>query len=270
MASGSFYWNTGVSFNLKVNYNTTPYPNDGYTKVEVSLNLENVSLSGSARTDSKIVIDGNTYSFAGTNYRYSNVTSNVMLAYYSVNVYHTSAKTITISGCFDWDGYIYISGGYSGNFNNVSGSSTITLSALNGGSKPNTAPSTLNVIGEYKNHGTTTLIFSGVAGATQYKIYHKRLNIDKTETQWYYTTTVSGSPVSISHGYCGLAIKFGISGINSAGEGPMKESEWIYHRGARLYNNSNFNNYCYIKRWDGTKWDYCYTRVYNGSEWINS
>ena len=29
MASGSFYWNTGVSFNLKVNYDTTPYPNDG-------------------------------------------------------------------------------------------------------------------------------------------------------------------------------------------------------------------------------------------------
>ena len=50
----------------------------------------------------------------------------------------------------------------------------------------------------------------------------------------------------------------------------MKESEWIYHRGARSYNNSNFNNYCYIKRWNGTKWDYCYTRVYNGSEWINS
>ena len=152
MASGSFYWNTGASFNLKVNYNTTPYPNDGYTKVEVSLNLENVSLSGNARTDSKIVIDGNTYSFAGTKYSYSNVTSNVMLAYYSVNVYHNSAKTITISGCFDWDGYIYISGGYSGNFNNVSGSSTITLSALNGGSttnKPSTAPSTLRVIGEY-------------------------------------------------------------------------------------------------------------------------
>ena len=136
--------------------------------------------------------------------------------------------------------------------------------------KPTVAPSVLTITGEYKNHGTTALTFSGVAGATQYKIYHKRLNIDKTETQWYYTTTVSGSPVSISHGYCGLAIKFGVSGINSAGEGPMKESEWVYHRGARFYNNSNFNNYCYIKRWNGSKWDYCYTRVYNGSEWINS
>ena len=221
------------------------------------------SIQGNALEGSNFTVNGTRYSIEGW-----------WDSYVSGNPLTFKEVTITVQHDSNGNASVPVSAYIlynSASWSDLSASGTAVLDNIGSSeTKPTVAPSTLRVIGEYKKNGTTALIFSGVAGATQYKIYHKRLNIDKTETQWYYTTTVSGSPVSISHGYCGLAIKFGISGINSAGEGPMKESEWIYHRGARFYNNSNFNNYCYIKRWDGSKWEYCLTRIYDGSEWTNT
>ena len=221
------------------------------------------SIQGNALEGSNFTVNGTRYSIEGW-----------WDSYVSGNPLTFKEVTITVQHDSNGNASVPVSAYIlynSASWSDLSASGTAVLDNIGSSeTKPTVAPSVLTITGEYKNHGTTTLIFSGVAGATQYKIYHKRLNIDKTETQWYYTTTVSGSPVDIGHGYCGLAIKFGISGINSAGEGPMKESEWIYHRGARSYNNSNFNNYCYIKRWDGSKWEYCLTRIYDGSEWTNT
>ena len=221
------------------------------------------SIQGNALEGSNFTVNGTRYSIEGW-----------WDSYASGNPLTFKEVTITINHDSNGNASVPVSAYIlynSASWSDLSASGTAVLDNIGSSvTKPTVAPSVLTITGAYKNHGTTALIFSGVAGATQYKIYHKRLNIDKTETQWYYTTTVSGSPVSISHGYCGLAIKFGISGINSAGEGPMKESEWIYHRGARFYNNSNFNNYCYIKRWNGSKWEHCLTRIYDGSEWTNT
>ena len=221
------------------------------------------SIQGNALEGSNFTVNGTRYSIEGW-----------WDSYVSGNPLTFKEVTITVNHDSNGNASVPVSAYIlynSASWSDLSASGTAVLDNIGPSvTKPTVAPSVLTITGEYKKNGTTALNFSGVPGATQYKIYHKRLNIDKTETQWYYTTTVSGSPVDISHGYCGLAIKFGVSGINSAGEGPMKESEWIYHRGARSYNNSNFNNYCYIKRWNGSKWEYCLTRIYDGSEWTNT
>lgn len=185
-------------------------------------------------------------------------------------------KTVTITVQHDSNGNAQVPvSGYilynSSSWSDLSVSGTAVLDNIGSSeTKPTVAPSVFIITGEYARAGYTAFNFSGVPGATRYNIYHKVLYLNKTESAWHFTKSVTGAPTTVGHGPCELAIKFAIAGANNAGEGPRKESDWIYHSGAKFYKDSTFRNYARVRRWDGSKWDYCYTRVYDGSEWINS
>lgn len=221
------------------------------------------SIQGNALEGSNFTVNGTRYSIEGW-----------WDSYASGNPLTFKEVTITVNHDSNGNAQVPVSAYIlynSASWSDLSASGTAVLDNIGSSeTKPTVAPSVFIITGEYARAGYTAFNFSGVPGATRYNIYHKVLYLNKTESAWHFTKSVTGAPTTVGHGPCELAIKFAIAGANNAGEGPRKESDWIYHSGAKFYKDSTFKNYARVRRWNGSKWDYCYTRVYNGSEWINS
>lgn len=267
-ASGALYWNTGASFSMKVNWLTTPNISEGYTKVEVSLNVVGASVSGICKEGSHITINGNKSSFYNKSLSFGGVAgTEYLIHYHSVNVYHTGAVSVPISGAWQWDGYIWINGDYSGTFNTVSGSSSISCSAL---LTAPTAPTWCTHTGNFDNGFSTAVSWGGATGTIDKYIVQVRFwNKDTGYGGWWKVGETNGSTTTFNIGHAGVSndgLQARVYAQNSAGDSAAKEGETVYHEGIKYYNNGwKISN---VKVWNGSSWTKGYARVWNGSSWV--
>lgn len=271
-ASGTMYWSSGASFSMIVDWSTSPNVSGGYTTVSVTMRMQNASVSGTCRSGSHITINGNQSSFANKKLSYGGNGSNFTLHSHSVNVYHTNAVNVPISGAWAWNGYIWISGVYSGNFNTVSGSGTVSCAAI---LTPPGAPTNLSLTGRFENGMTTQLTWSKGSGTVaNYEVqrrFWKRYN--NSYTDWWnvdlnYGNTNTTS-ITIQHSAVGdHSQQVRIRAKNSAGASAWVESNWVAHDGVNVYtNNSGSKTYGKVRIWNGSSWVQGYVSVWTGSGW---
>lgn len=271
-ASGALYWNTGASFSMKVNWLTTPNVSGGYTTVSVSLNVVGASVSGTCLSGSHITINGSKSSFEGKSLSFDGVAgTEYMMHYYSVNVYHTAATSVPISGAWAWNGYIWINGGYSGNFNTVSGSSSISCAALL--TAPG-APTNLSLTGRFDNGMSTMLTWTKGSGTVSaYEVqrrFWKAYNNSYTDYALVDSNyNGSATSITIQHSAVGdHAQQVRIRAKNDAGYSSWVESNWVYHDGVNIYTDNNGSKtYAKVRVWNGSTWKQGYVSVWTGSGW---
>lgn len=267
-ANGSFYWNTGASFSMKVNWLTEPNVSGGYTKVSMSLNVVGASASGTCQSGSHITINGSQSSFSGKSISFGGVSgTEYMLHYYSVNVYHTGAISVPVSGAWAWNGYIWINGGYSGNFSTVSGSGTVSCAAL---LTPPTTPTWCTHTGNFDNGYKTYVNWGGATGTIdKYVVQIRFWDKDTGFQEWGTLGQTDGSTTTFTIGHSGVAhdgLHVRVIAQNSAGTSSYKEGDIVYHEGVKYYNNGwSIGN---VKVWNGSAWTKGYVRVWNGSAWV--
>lgn len=271
-ASGTLYWNTGASFSMIVDWSTSPNVSGGYTTVTVSMRLEKASVSGTCRSGSHITINGNQSSFANKTLSYGGNGTNFTIHSHSVNVYHTTAVNVAISGKWVWDGYIWISGGYSGNFSSVSGSGTVSCAAIL--TAPG-APTNLSLTGRFDNGMQTVATWTKGSGTVSCYEVQRRFwtYYDNVYTDWWdvnlnygdtNTTSVTLAHSAVTH----HAQQVRIRAKNSAGTSAWVESNWVYHDGINVYtNNSGSKTYGKVRVWNGSAWVQGHVSVWTGSGW---
>ena len=266
-ASGTLYWGTGASFSMIVDWSTSPNVSGGYTTVSVTMRMQKASVSGTCRSGSHITINGNQSSFANKKLSYGGNGTNFTLHSHSVNVYHTNAVSVPISGAWSWGGYIWISGSYSGNFNTVSGSSTVSCAAI---LTPPGAPTSCTHTGNFDNGCKTVVSWSGATGTIHnYDVQVRFWTKDNGYQAWWTIGTTNGSTNSFEIGHGGVTtdgLQVRVAATNSAGSSGYKEGNIIYRQGIKQYNNGwSVGN---VKVWNGSSWVQGFTMVWNGSSWV--
>nr|DAU23790.1 MAG TPA: hypothetical protein [Caudoviricetes sp.] len=266
-ASGTMYWSSGASFSMIVDWSTSPNVSGGYTTVSVTMRMENASVSGTCRSGSHITINGNQSSFANKTLSYGGNGSNFTLHSHSVNVYHTNAVNVSISGAWAWNGYIWISGVYSGNFNTVSGSGTVSCAAI---LTPPGAPTWCTHTGNFDNGYKTSVNWGGASGTIDRYIVQIRFwNRDTGYGAWGSLGQTNSSTTNFEIGHGGVAndgLQVRVFAQNSAGDSSAKEGDLILHEGIKYYNGGW--NISKTKVWNGSSWTKGYVRVWNGSAWV--
>lgn len=271
-ASGTMYWSSGASFSMIVDWSTSPNVSGGYTTVSVTMRMQNASVSGTCRSGSHITINGNQSSFANKTLSYGGNGSNFTLHSHSVNVYHTNAVNVAISGKWVWNGYIWISGGYSGNFSSVSGSGTVSCAAI---LTPPGPPKTVSLTGRFENGMSTSLSWSGTTGTyTGHDIQRRFWKRTGTNTEVYSEwqdvefnrypdyREIQHSAVTDHAQQCR------VRAVNAAGKSAWVESNWVYHDGINVYtNDSGSKTYGKVRVWNGSAWVQGYVSVWTGSAW---
>ena len=270
-ASGTMYWSSGASFSMIVDWSTSPNVSGGYTTVSVTMRMQNASASGTCRSGSHITINGNQSSFANKKLNYGGNGSNFTLHSHSVNVYHTNAVNVAISGKWVWDGYIWISGGYSGNFSSVSGSGTVSCAAI---LTPPGAPTNLSLTGRFDNGMSTVASWNKGSGTvTAYEVQRRFWTAyDKAYTDWSNVdSNYNGSATSITLQHSAVthhSQQVRIRAKNDAGVSAWVESNWVDHDGINVYtNNSGSKTYGKVRVWNGSSWVQGYVSVWTGSGW---
>lgn len=128
-----------------------------------------------------------------------------------------------------------------------------------------------SIEGNYCEGGTTTIRFGGQAPVTNYKIYCRewRRIGDDYGGWWEHGTDPTHSGVyNIGHGKVnGDAFQMGVAQVNGPYESAIKETGWIYHQGANVW-NGNWNGFGQLRAWNGSSWVQAYARVWNGSAWV--
>ena len=270
-ASGTMYWSSGASFSMIVDWSTSPNVSGGYTTVSVTMRMQNASVSGTCRSGSHITINGNQSSFANKKLSYGGNGSNFTLHSHSVNVYHTNAVNVAISGKWVWDGYIWISGGYSGNFSSVSGSGTVSCAAI---LTPPGAPTNLSLTGRFDNGMSTVASWNKGSGTvTAYEVQRRFWTAyDKAYTDWgNVDSNYNGSATSITLQHSAVthhSQQVRIRAKNAAGVSAWVESNWVDHDGINVYTNSSGSKtYGKVRVWNGSSWVQGYVSVWTGSGW---
>ena len=271
-ANGSFYWDTGKGFSIKVNWATTPNVSGGYTKVEASLNIVGASARGTCQAGSHITINGNESSFANKSLSFDGVSGKeYILHYHSVNVSHTGAINVSMSGKWVWNGFIWVEGSYSGNFTSVSGTGTIPCAAL---LTPPGAPTNLSLTGRFDNGMTTQASWTKGTGTIEAYEVQRRFwtAYDNAYSDWSnVNSNYSGSATSITIQHSAVthhSQQVRIRAKNAAGTSSWVESNWVGHDGVNVYtNNSGTKTYGKVRVWNGSAWVQGYMSVWTGSAW---
>lgn len=271
-ASGTMRWSSGASFPMIVDWSTSPNVGGGYTTVSVTMRMQQASVTGTCQAGSHITINGNKSSFANKYLNYGGNGTNFTLHSHSVNIYHSTAVNIPISGAWAWNGYIWVSGSYSGRFNTVSGSGTVSCAAI---LTPPGAPSNLSLTGRFENGMSTYLTWSKGSGTVaNYEVqrrFWKKYN--DSYSGWHDVNLNYGdantTSITIQHSAVGdHSQQVRIRAKNSAGASSWVESNWIAHDGVNVYtNNSGSKTYGKVRVWNGSSWVQGYVSVWTGSSW---
>ena len=208
-------------------------------------------LTGIANSGSHFTVDGTQYTISGS---YDNWGTGTPLLLKTVTI-TTSKSSIAMSGAFIYNGSSWTAAYVSG---------TATL-----GTKPS-APTSVTTSGIFAVGEPMSISWTAVSGATNYNLYYAQKSGDSW-IGWIFRKSVTGTSTTFAFDTIGddrTAAKFGVSAVNSAGEGSIKESNIIERSTIKVWNGSSYAS-GKIKVWNGSEWKTATIKVWNGSSWVN-
>lgn len=260
---GRYGGSSNSNFNMRLGIAWSSVAKSGYSEVTARLWVESAAIRtyGVAKSYA-LTINGISTSGSST-FNMGDWTSTFThkLLEYTVNVTHTNATSITISGSFAIN--ITYSGVYVGT---MSHSTSASLPAIL------TAPSTptwCNHTGWFENGDKTTVTWGGASGTiTNYTVDVRFWDkAENTYGGWFTVGTTSSTSFDIGHGGVSHdALQARVRANNSAGSSDWREGGWVYHQGVKV-NNNGFRHGI-VKVWNGSSWVQGYVKVWNGSSWV--
>ena len=259
---------SNANYNMRLGIAWSSVSNSGYSTVTARLWIESAAIQtyGVAKTYT-LNINGSSTSGSKT-FNMGDWTSTFThkLLEHTVNVNHTNATSITISGSFAIN--IEYAGVYVGTMSHsVTASLPATLTAPG-------APTNLSLTGRFDNGMSTVASWNKGSGTvTAYEVQRRFWTAyDKAYTDWWNVdSNYNGSATSITLQHSAVthhAQQVRIRAKNAAGTSAWVESNWVYHDGVNVYtNNSGAKTYGKVRVWNGSAWVQAYVSVWNGTSW---
>lgn len=266
---GSYYGgSSNTSYNMRLGIAWSSEAKTGYSAVTARLWIQSAAIRTDGVAKSYALTINGTSTSGSNAFNMGDWTSvfTHKLLEYTVNVTHTSAKSITISGSFAIN--ITYAGVYVGT---MSHSTTANLPAIL--TAPG-APTNLSLTGRFDNGMSTVASWTKGSGTVEAYEVQRRFwtAYDKAYTDWWNVdSNYNGSATSITLQHSAVthhAQQVRIRAKNAAGTSAWVESNWVYHDGVNVYtNNSGAKTYGKVRVWNGSAWVQAYVSVWNGTSW---
>ena len=259
---------SNANYNMRLGIAWSSVAKSGYSEVTARLWVESAAIRTNGVAKSYALTINGTSTSGSSAFNMGDWTSTFThkLLEYTVNVTHTNATSITISGSFAIN--ITYSGVYVGTMSHsVTASLPATLTAPG-------APTNLSLTGRFDNGMSTVASWNKGSGTvTAYEVQRRFWTAyDKAYTDWgNVDSNYNGSATSITLQHSAVthhAQQVRIRAKNAAGTSSWVESNWVYHDGVNVYTNgSGSKTYGKVRVWNGSTWVQAYVSVWNGTSW---
>lgn len=264
---GRYGGSSNASYNMRLGIAWSSVAKSGYSAVTARLWVESAALQTYGVSKSyALTINGTSTSGNSTFNRGDwNSTFTHKLLEYTVNVTHTSAKSITISGSFDIE--VEYAGVYVGRMTH---STTANLPSI---LTPPSAPTSITASGKYEVGEKINVSWSGATGTiTEYEVQYIQYDYGNGAwAGWGNTAEKPGTGTSIQHAIASVGenrdrVRYRVRAKNAAGVSAWSpESNDVWHYGIKV-NQSGFK-WGQIHIWNGSIWCRGRVKIWNGSSW---